>query len=121
MLPLLFKQRLGSGIAVLQNQQHLAAAVTWSAAAFSAAAQPQLVEDELVSKAAQALEDIKAAGTLKVERQITTPQAASVGKSSSHLTSTWNPTLSIRDLTTRDYLNLYHNLFDPIFMLTQRL
>lgn len=36
-------------------------------------------EDELVLKCRQALEDIKAAGTFKVERQITTPQAASVG------------------------------------------
>jgi hypothetical protein len=35
--------------------------------------------DALVDKARQQLEEIKAAGTYKVERQITTPQAASVG------------------------------------------
>jgi hypothetical protein len=35
--------------------------------------------DALVQKARQQLEEIRAAGTFKVERQITTPQAASVG------------------------------------------
>lgn len=47
---------------------------------FSAVPQHADSDDELVSKASRALEEIKAAGTLKVERQITTPQAASVGE-----------------------------------------
>lgn len=37
-------------------------------------------DDELVQKASKALDEIRAAGTLKVERQITTPQSATVGE-----------------------------------------
>lgn len=39
-----------------------------------------VADDELVQKASKALDEIKAAGTLKVERQITTPQSATVGE-----------------------------------------
>lgn len=58
----------------------VAAAVGAFSRGFSAAALPQYADDdELASKAGKALEEITAAGTLKVERQITTPQAATVG------------------------------------------
>lgn len=68
-------------------QQHAAAGLLpaaasvagWSTHSFSAVPQHADSDDELVAKASRALEEIKAAGTLKVERQITTPQAASVG------------------------------------------
>jgi hypothetical protein len=51
-------------------------------AGYSAAALPQYADnDELVAKASRALDEIKEAGTMKVERQITTPQAATVGES----------------------------------------
>lgn len=80
---------------LLSLQQHhkqhhqgavVAAGAAWlcgsgSAGYSAAAALPQLAEeDELAVKAGKALEEITAAGTLKVERQITTPQAASVGE-----------------------------------------
>jgi len=78
------RQHLPSTISKLllqqYHQQAAVAAVTFHVCGYSAAAVPQLEEDELVLKASNALEEIKAAGTMKVERQITTPQSATVGR-----------------------------------------
>jgi hypothetical protein len=89
MVPVLRHLRLSGALGglVQQQLQHAAAAagacgasVTAGGAAQHYSAQPAFAdEDELVSKASAALEDIKQAGTWKVERQITTPQAASIG------------------------------------------
>lgn len=79
------RHQFSSTLARLVLHQHpdvlAAAAVGACARGYSAAALPQYADDdELASKAGRALEEITAAGTLKVERQITTPQAASVGE-----------------------------------------
>lgn len=87
--PMALRQRLPSTLARLLLLRHTdtatAAAVgtlTNGRAGYSAAALPQYADDdELVAKAGRALEEIKEAGTMKVERQITTPQAAIVGES----------------------------------------
>jgi hypothetical protein len=74
----------------------VAAAVGAFSRGFSAAALPQYADDdELASKAGKALEEITAAGTLKVERQITTPQAATVGELTSILQQLGQLTLSM--------------------------
>jgi hypothetical protein len=89
------RQQLSSMLTRRLLQQHAAAGLLPAAAsvagwtqARSLSAVPQHADsdDELVAKASRALEEIKAAGTLKVERQITTPQAASVGE---HRAPSW--------------------------------
>jgi hypothetical protein len=64
----------------LPNGAAAAAACRLHLAGFSALPQ-QVDDDALVSTASQALEEIQAAGTMKVERQITTPQSSTVGES----------------------------------------
>lgn len=85
----LIRQHLPSTLSELllqqYHQQAATAAVAFRICGYSAAAVPQLEEDELVLKASNALEEIKAAGTLKVERQITTPQSATVGRTQHRL------------------------------------
>ncbi len=56
-------------------------AVLFSTTLSRHAAEPGPDENGLVWKARQTLEDIHQSGTFKTERQITTPQAASVGTS----------------------------------------
>jgi len=67
-----------SSITQLQQQQAAAARLLGTSAA-TLAAQPALADDALAAKCAAALSEIQQAGTFKQERQIVTPQAASVG------------------------------------------
>jgi hypothetical protein len=86
MLPAL-RQRLAASLGSLVQQHHhqhhyraaaAGAALTQCLRSFSADA-ALAADDALSVKASEILEQIQAAGTLKVERQITTPQAAFVG------------------------------------------
>jgi hypothetical protein len=68
---------LSKALDVAKLQQSLGSQQLLQACCFSTSV--ATAEDALVQKARQQLEEIRAAGTFKVERQITTPQAASVG------------------------------------------